>query len=184
MSSKLDHYAYGIDRAEVETVMRFAAVKRWHMIDTTRIQSLAEHSANVAALAYGIAKTAPGGYFGPAADILPCALFHDMAEVFTGDIPSHTKRRLSGVEEAERDTLPALWYTGWPPGAELLVKLCDLADGIRFIRIHGVDITAEHAQEGLAVQMGKKGDEAREVWPELIAEHVLNWAIFYAYEQG
>jgi hypothetical protein len=57
--------AYPVDKAGIETVMRLHSVKRWHMIDTTRIQTLAEHSANVALLAFYIARTAPRMFFGP-----------------------------------------------------------------------------------------------------------------------
>jgi len=102
-------YAYGDDRSELESVMRFHAVKRWHMIDTTRQQTLAEHSANVALLAYVIANGAPQMFFGPAEGVTTAALVHDLGEVFTGDIPSHTKvagALHSRLSHLEKTTLP------------------------------------------------------------------------------
>ena len=42
MSKKSKFLAYGPDRQAVETVMRLHSVKRWHMIDTTRQQTLAD----------------------------------------------------------------------------------------------------------------------------------------------
>lgn len=180
------HYAYGVGRWEVETVMRFSAVKRWHMIDTTRQQTLAEHSANVAALAYLVAMNAPQGFFGPSQNVACHALVHDIAEVFTGDIPSHTKRRLYGVDELEESVTPFIWRHGGQCSEDvhLMIKICDLADGIRFIRLHGVDVTAEHAMRGLEDQLKNKLDTARLLWHAHVFAIVDDITHFYAYEHA
>lgn len=184
MSNDHKFYAYGKERAGIEAVMRLHAVKRWHMIDTTRQQTLAEHSANVAVLAFYIAKSAPGMFFGPSADVATYALLHDMAEVFTGDIPSHTKTELQGIQELEDDTLPVLFRIEHSPNTRILVKMCDLADGIRFIRLHGVDVTATHAKLGLERQLRIWEQKAQIVvcWPLEVYRHVFNATWFYAYE--
>ncbi|CAB4120823.1 HD domain containing protein, partial [uncultured Caudovirales phage] len=104
--SENEFYAYGKNRASIEAVMRFHAVKRWHMIDTTRQQTLAEHSANVALLAYHIALHAPLMIFGGALAVSGMALLHDIDEVFTGDIPTHTKQHLIGLQELEDQNTP------------------------------------------------------------------------------
>lgn len=179
-----DHYTYGKDRAELETVMRLSAVKRWHMIDTTRTQNLAEHSANVALLAYTVAMRAPRGFFGPAVFMMTAGMLHDLAEVFTGDIPSHTKRHLTGVEQLEKSTLPFMFGTDYGANEKILIKLCDLADGVRFIRLHGVDITAKHAMIGLEEQMYRWFSEAEKLWPEEVFDIAKDMIIFYAYEQS
>lgn len=177
------HYAYGEQKAEIETVMRFGAVKRWHMIDTTRQQTLAEHSACVAAMAYGIACKTP--FFGPPEVVAARALFHDMAEVFTGDIPSHTKRHINGINTLEDMLLPPVWGTRGSPEIDLLIKLCDISDGIRFIRLHGVDITAVHARDGLEAQFKTRKHEALIAeWPEDARKIAFSWTHFYAYEQS
>lgn len=184
MLNKNEFYAYGQDRAGLEAVMRFHAVKRWHMIDTTRIQTLAEHSANVALLAYYIAKTAPGMAFGPANHVATYALMHDLPEVFTGDIPSITKPHLAGVASLEKALLPKLFNIEEnDAGIRLLVKICDLADGIRFIRLHGVDSTARLAREGVEAQLEIKKEEAK-CWPKILRDKVWSDVIFYAYEQS
>ncbi len=176
-------YAYGTERAGIEAVMRFHAVKRWHMIDTTRQQTLAEHSANVALLAYYLAITCPQMYFGAAEGVAAKALIHDLAESFTGDIPSHTKKFVTGIDSLEGQVLPSMFRPDCTPVVRSLIKVCDLADGIRFIRLHGVDVTAVHAQAGLEAQL--------EVWfnrmiqdeyPPEVIDHVRNGAKFYAYE--
>lgn len=186
--SKIDptpFYAYGSDRAGVETVMRFHAVKRWHMIDTTRNQTLAEHSANVALLAYYIAAHSPEMFFGSSTSVCTIALLHDIDEVFTGDIPSHTKKFLSGLNDLENTTTPACFkVSGLPERVKSLIKLCDLADGIRFIRLHGVDITARHAREGLERQLATNFEKANSLWSEVphVYSYVEDIITFYAYE--
>ena len=72
----------------LEAVTRFQSIRRWHMVDTTRSQSIAEHSANVALLAYHIAIYAPEGYFGSAAGVLAPAMFLPLRFVH----PVRTKR--------------------------------------------------------------------------------------------
>lgn len=171
----------------METVMRLQAVKRWHMIETTRIQTLAEHTANVALLAWVIALTSPGGFF-QASSAANIALVHDTPEAFTGDIPSHTKRSLPPrlLDELERAVTPKVFFIPLmePSSREaLLVKLCDLADGIRFIRLHGVDVTAKHAQAGLEEQLATQWMLAIK-WPRHIYDHVFERVMFYAYEQS
>lgn len=181
--NKHTHYAYGPDRGPLEAVMRLQAVKRWHMIETTRVQTLAEHSANVAALAYVIAKTAPQMFFGPAENIAACALVHDIGEAFTGDIPTHTKKYINGgLTDLENTVIPDIFKREIPAEQKKLIKFCDLADGIRFIRLHGVDITAKHAQTGLEQQMQWKVQESWEEWPREVADHVRFMTRFYAYE--
>lgn len=183
MSNKDDFYAYGETAANLEAVMRFHAVKRWHMIDTTRQQTLAEHSANVALLAYTIAKSAPHMFFGGGTTVVAHALLHDLPEVFTGDIPSHTKRNIQGVTELENLVLPAFFNELSSENVRMLIKFCDLADGIRFIRLHGVDITSRHAREGLERQLLALRQRANEAnWPPEILVHVSKMVHFYAYE--
>ena len=181
-----DFLAYGPEHHAIESVMRLQAVKRWHMIDTTRTQNLAEHSANVAVLAAMIAYTAPNFWFDSHAAVAMAALVHDIAEAFTGDIPSHTKRYLTGVKELENSVVHTVFKSAAVINehSKALIKLCDLADGIRFVRLHGVDMTAAHAQEGLEDQIIAKFDElVAEGWPEHVIGHVRQHVMFYAYER-
>ena len=180
-----EFYAHGQDHAGIETVIRLQAVKRWHMIDTTRQQTLAEHSANVALLVWYIAVTSPDMFFGPASHVTAAALLHDIPEVFTGDIPSHTKKHLHGIDELEASVTPAEFiYTHMLPRMMDLIKFADLADGIRFIRLHGVDVTARHAREQLEVKFTALTEKLRKEWPRHIEDHVRRNMYFYAYEQS
>lgn len=177
-----EFFAYPPEQRAIEAIMRFHAVKRWHMIDTTRQQTLAEHSANVAALAFYIAQTVPQGYFGLPQHIASGALFHDMGEVFSGDLPTPTKKYIGGLNELESRLLPDEFRIALNLQQKLMIKLCDIADGIRFIRLHGVDITSIKAREGLELQMVERRADAQETWPEHIYNKVVKDVMFYARE--
>jgi hypothetical protein len=164
--------------------MRVQAVKRWHMIETTRQQTLAEHQCNVALLAAMIARTAPIDFFDAFTVVAFAALVHDLPESFTGDVPSHTKKYLTGLEELEKQVSHPAFNVSCSVNSRMLLKMCDLADGIRFIRLHGVDMTATHAQEGLEDQYMERFRVAKEdlEWPAHVIEHVQHNTTFYAYE--
>lgn len=178
--------AYGRERHALESIMRIQAVKRWHMIDTTRTQNLAEHSANVAMLAMLIALSAPIEFFDDPILAAAVGLVHDLPEAFTGDIPSHTKKMLEGFDGLEKAVTPSGFALSARPSTIMLVKMCDIADGIRFIRLHGVDMTAVHAREGLEDQMLKilQSAEHDHCWPEHVIIHVKDHVMFYAYEHS
>lgn len=166
----------------IEAVTRFQSIRRWHMIDTTRSQSIGEHSANVALLAYHIAIYAPQGYFGSASSVLAPALFHDLPEVFMGDIPTHTKKYLTGVKELEERLTPVEFKYEADENVNLLIKLCDLADGIRFIEKYGVDRVAIFAMDGLRAQLDNKLLHARAIWPDHVYELVNNKIQTYLFQ--
>ncbi|MGL5176579.1 MAG: YfbR-like 5'-deoxynucleotidase [Aeromonas veronii] len=185
MLNKEKFLAYG-DRHELETVMRLHSVKRWHMIDTTRQQTLAEHTANVAMLTFILVQKFPWLVEKdprPSTFAVMAALVHDIAESFTGDIPTHTKQHLEGLQALEDEVVPRMFQFTWTEEVALLVKLCDLADGIRFIRLHGVDGTARHAREGLEKQLAERRAQADELWGQDFAA-VFPYLLFYAYENS
>lgn len=161
----------------LEAVTRFQSIRRWHMVDTTRAQSIAEHSANVALLAYHIAYKVPGGFFGDPCKVLAPGLMHDLPEVFMGDIPTHTKKYLSGVKELEGRLTPREYQYESTADIDMLVKICDLADGIRFVERFGVDRVAIFATEGLRHQLDVKLKQIRAKWPEevwMMVEDTIN----------
>lgn len=65
------------------------AVKRFHTVRTIGNQTVAEHSFNVAMILLKITQ--------PSAELLKAALYHDLPEIFTGDIPATTKWRHSSL---------------------------------------------------------------------------------------
>lgn len=162
-----------------------AAVKRWHMIDTTRQQNLAEHTANVSLLSWVIVHTSKAQFFDPLM-VLQYAMVHDLGEAFLGDVPTHSKLLIGKdlIDLAEQSVTPGIFRAVSPATDEkLLVKLCDLADGIRFVRLHGVDATAGHAQLGLEKQLVQRLSDGLSAWPLAVYNHVMESVIFYAYEE-
>lgn len=89
-------------------------VKRWQILRSNRSQSVAEHSYYVAVYADQIAT-----YFkwqGDRTALLRYALWHDAAEVATGDIPGPVKRRL--VDPKRLAALEVEYLTAVFPGNE------------------------------------------------------------------
>lgn len=193
MLDKSKFLAYGESRHPLEVIMRMQAVKRWHMIEMGgRTQTLAEHSCNVATLAFLIAVTAPLNFFQSAYGIAVAAMFHDGEETFIGDIQTHVKRHLNSLggdlKELESDLMPFVLKHPMDcmgRDCKMLIKLCDLADGIRFIRSHGKDITALHAQQGLEKQFEdlKQHCIGDCEWPRNVYDKVVETLTFYIYEK-
>lgn len=182
----MNNFAHPEKYKAIETVMRMNHVKRWHMIDTTRQQTLAEHSCNVAMLAMLCARRAPGMYFGDPMAVSALALVHDVGEVFTGDVPTPTKRMnpmlasMLGELEDQHTSFDFLYPC--PGKSQWLIKVCDLADGIRFIREHGIGDIAKHATIGLEKQLEDIViDALKNGMPQDVVDHVVGVVRFYAY---
>lgn len=169
------------ESAAIETVIRAQSVKRWHMVDTTRSQTLAEHSTNVALLVFLVCRSSPINYFDDSRVAAVAALTHDLAEVFTGDVPTHTKGWLMGLDELEDKLAAKEFKIAVNHHTQALIKLCDLADGIRFIRVHGVGSTAKHAENGLTLRFDQKLASVVESlsWPPHLVLCVSNILMSY-----
>ena len=72
-------------QAFVEMARAGGAVKRCHIVRTHGSQTNAEHMFGVALLCVPLAD------FAPSAELLKAALFHDLSEQATGDIPAQVK---------------------------------------------------------------------------------------------
>lgn len=71
-------------------VMRLSNIKRWGIIEMSRDQSVAEHSYNVSMICHMIMHTMNDDRIKPDV-VINWALFHDLPEVVTGDIPTPLK---------------------------------------------------------------------------------------------
>lgn len=89
-------------------------INRWGLMHNSRYENLSEHSFEVAYIANALANI-ENEFFGGSYDaerITTLALFHDCAEIITGDLPTPVKYKhseitgaYSQVEKAAKDTL-------------------------------------------------------------------------------
>lgn len=102
---------------------------RWHIVQTAREQSLAEHSFNVAQIALSVLR-AIGPAEGWEGRVALAALDHDIDEVITGDAPTPSKGK------------KAYDFSG-PMTPEKIVKIADIIEAYIFIREYGLGRHAE-----------------------------------------
>ena len=144
-----------------DTVLRMSVVKRWAIIDTSRDQSLAEHSFNVSIISLWLLERMANIVGTQLSDstkltVLLYGLLHDSDETLTGDIPSDIKGYLSPALKFVSESLHPLcvesWYTkvnGSSPSfstadenlIHAIVKLADMIDARRFAEAYVVTRT-------------------------------------------
>ncbi len=86
-------------------LFRMKNITRWGLMYNTRSENLSEHSMECAILAHALAVIG-NQHFGKnyAAERLLCAaLFHDMNEVLTGDLPTPVKYYNKGIKESYKE---------------------------------------------------------------------------------
>lgn len=107
-------------------------LQRYHTWPVLHRQTLAEHQWGVSRILLQIWPDAPK-------EVVQYALFHDMGEIRTGDLPFPVKQDcpelvplLDVLEEKTRDTMTKLWYLPTQPKLPLeqkaVVKLCDMIE--------------------------------------------------------
>lgn len=138
--------------------LRAQYVQRWHIVNTTRPQSVAEHSFNVALITEEIMSLLGRGALYERAMIY--AIHHDIPEVILGDIPTPVKAILdvdkSKYEQISIELDPKSVTAN--DAIRMMVKLADHADAIIFLGQHGADSHAvdvrsnivKHAYEHIA----------------------------------
>jgi len=127
---------------EIQNRLRAMSVKRWNMVETIRLQSLAEHSFNVAMIAGEIAKLIPTV---PVSTIYRMVLEHDLEEVIIGDIPTPTKKKFAKAglnynKAARRIFTPEAEAE---PNHVLLIKMADKMEALWFLTTYGI---GDHAK--------------------------------------
>ncbi len=157
--------------------LRASYTKRWTIINTTKTQSVGEHSFNVAVIAARLGELFDwNGRFHntQAFKLIMWSLFHDIPEIYTGDMPTPFKRALqkhgANILAAEEEFLKD--YGGKARDAEdseygMIVKFADLLEAIWFLKDHG---TGEHAKKvlsGLYDNLYDMTDEYEAKYPDL-----------------
>jgi 5'-deoxynucleotidase len=93
---------------------RLQYIQRWSLMRNTHPENVAEHSFHVAILAHALCTIAETVYHKdvPTDRIVAAALFHDVAEVLTGDIPTPVKHHNPDILHHFRQNagpLPTFW---------------------------------------------------------------------------
>ena len=83
---------------------RMKNIQRWALMRNTRLENISEHSHEVAVLAHALAVIT-NRHYGGQVDPAHCALlavFHDVPEILTGDMPTPVKYYNPAIREAYR----------------------------------------------------------------------------------
>lgn len=107
-----------------------AEVLRYHTVSTLQRETVGHHSHGVACLVLLLEPQA-------GARLLRAALLHDLAEQYTGDIPSPAKREYGigeQVDQLERRLMAeaGIAYPQLDPADTRILKLADIAHGALF----------------------------------------------------
>lgn len=120
-----------ITSSQISLLTRGLSVQRFHTVPTISKETVGHHSALVAGFAYLIWPDKP--------QLLAHAIFHDVAEHVTGDIPSPGKRLFvdrTRLKAAEQDILDGvnLQLPSLTPADERCLKICDILAGMAACR--------------------------------------------------
>lgn len=159
--------------------LRACHVRRWHIVQTTREQTLAEHLFAVSVIAGSLAAKMryPGlVQLDAQLRLLHWALSHDLMEVRTGDTPTPFKRALESVssegiveraeESIDREATNA-YRSVKGTEIETIVKLADLIEAIFFLQDNGVGQHAKTVLAGLHASLELAVVAAEREWPTL-----------------
>lgn len=160
--------------------LRACHTKRWHIVQTHREQTLAEHSFAVAVIAGSLATAMQYKglmHHGLQLKLLQHALSHDLIEVRTGDMPTPFKRFLEqaggpGIVEKAEDFVDSD-HSGamrQVEGTEIetIVKLADQIEAVFFLQDNGYGQHALEVLDGLRRNLAQSVDAAERQWPDLL----------------
>lgn len=171
----------------ITDLSRSGHVTRWHSVNTTRKQTLAEHHHLVERFSVHLARIIIKD------DLVVETLFamseyasvHDFTELLLGDTPSPAKRHMeqicggeSPIAKIENEIAP--WIKTMKddlkekaPELLLIVKLADLIDALLFISTEGVGKHAEKVVGILDTALKAKLSEAQEKFPQFDWQQVV-----------
>ena len=136
-------------RNPIADLYRLAEIKRWHIVHLSQKQSVAEHSFFVTLLAMRF-SSAIGA---PVGRTVQYALLHDAEEAWTGDIPSPVKQYLSKSKIPIKEMMGDMYIDPQSPITAHIVKICDMAESMKFLDRHGNSRHTTQVREDLSKQM-------------------------------
>ena len=138
---------------KINDILRAQHVKRFHIVHTAKHQSIAEHSFNVAMIGREIAIEL--GYSKGAVEmVMLSALFHDLDEVITGDIPTPTKRRAKDKGVDLNDSgVEVPYYYGDIQNISKIVKAADYMEAAWFLGENKIGRHAESVENDIIDKM-------------------------------
>ena len=178
--------------------LRAGHVKRWQIVQTSREQTLAEHTFHVCVLAGELALHAKWpGLLDPKQQLqlFRWAMFHDLIEVKTGDLASPFKeclREAGGeeiIENAERIADKEYYEHHMSvrgTAVEMIVKIADLIEAAYFLQDNGVGTHAQTVLRRIERSIRDLANASVEQFPELslyfatqvVCEKILREKVF------
>lgn len=123
---------------KLHDILRAGTIKRWHIVNTARQQTNAEHQHNVAVLTQDLCRRLGVGE-DATLRLMAIALVHDSGECKTGDIPTPFKKELrSNLGAAFEELLdkydPVVNMADLPPAGVAILKCADYLDSLIFLK--------------------------------------------------
>jgi len=160
---------------KIADLIRTSYVKRWHIVDLSKEQSVAEHSALVAFIAVDLIRKTDGIDSAHMLGAVWWALYHDVNEVILGDPPGNLK--LTPGFKDVYDKLASHYCPGVssmdvPIEVVQAVKISDLIESIRYIRRYGVGIESTFIEEDIYSRLKDYADNSMyvETWYDTYQE--------------
>lgn len=159
--------------------LRACHVRRWHIVQVAREQTLAEHSFAVAVIAGSLAASMRWQGLLKEPDqlmLLNYALQHDIVEVKTGDMPTPFKRAIEkegGAESLDRaenamsEDYMMLKRRTRGTEVEAIVKLADQMEAIYFLQDNGLGAHALQVLDGLRKILAEMVNDIEKQYPSL-----------------
>lgn len=161
--------------SKIHELMRAGSVKRFHIVNTSRIQTLAEHQYGVAILSGEIAERL--GFDAPAvALVVAAAMVHDSGETRSGDLPTPTKKKLREAFGDAFDDVLAQYDIPMsiPAHVKTILKCADYLESMSFLIEHKVGRHADAVMDDIMAdafeffdRAGEVGRVAQQVWSDL-----------------
>lgn len=132
----------------LKDILRAQNVKRWVIVNTSRNQSLADHTFNVIAITRELCKKLDMDD----SNSMKYAFDHDLDEVLTGDIPTPAKKRL-GINSDDNYSGKSMTECSYLEIS--IVKVADVLEAILFIEENGVGQQASEVMQYLREKLTK-----------------------------